>query len=96
VKVKLNSRAIASVLRGREVRAYLHSVADPIADAVRANPAIIRHNATVYTRDAETDRAVVDVVVDHPAGLALEGKYAVLSSAAQSAGLVVGEKDRSA
>lgn len=88
-KIKLDRQAIGRVLKGAEVRAHLHTVADPIASDVVRNPAVTRAGASVYTRDYETDRAVVAVTIDSAAGAGLEARYRLLRGAAEARGVKV-------
>lgn len=49
-------------------------------------------NATVTVAQFTTDRAIAVVRVNHPAGLALQAKYGILTKAAAAAGLEVTAK----
>lgn len=89
MKIKLDRAKIGQVLKGDELRAHLHRVADPIASEVRLNPVVVREGADVYTEDYETDRAVVAIMLDHEVGAGLEAKYKLLRGTAAAAGLEI-------
>lgn len=90
MKIKLNRARIGEVLKGDEVRDFLHKVADPIAAEVALNPAVTRtEDATVYTEDYTTDRAAVAVMLDSVNGVPLEARYRVIRGTAEAAGLRV-------
>lgn len=82
--VSLNHREIAAYLKSAEVRAALHTEAQRIATVARQHASILRHGAEVKVEDFTTDRAVVQVAIDHPAGVGIEGKYGVLAKAART------------
>lgn len=89
MSVKFNRAALTQLLHGEEMRRFLHDTADPIAASVRADPSVTRHGAEVKVQDWQTDRAVVQVGIDHPAGIGIEGKYHPLLNAARAAGVPV-------
>ena len=49
-------------------------------------------NARVTVKQFTTDRAIAVVMLDHPAGLALQAKYGILTRAAAAEGLEVTAK----
>lgn len=91
MSIRLNHAGIAKVLRSAPVHAMVDDLAAELASTVRANPNIVRHSAEVIAESYETDRAAAAVLIKHPAGLGIEGKHGVLTSAAAEAGITISE-----
>jgi hypothetical protein len=81
--IRLDSGGIWAMLKSAEVRRAVHEAAERIADRVRSDPAVVRHEVAddVNVRDYTTDRAVSVVAIAHPAGRGLEAKHGSLSKA---------------
>lgn len=86
--IELDHRAMEELLKGAEVRKALHELVDPIGAEVKARVGE-RDSTTVYVEDYESDRAVVQVVIDSPYGVGLEAKHGYMARAAAEAGLKV-------
>lgn len=88
IKVKLNSRGMADLLKGADVRRELTKRAESVLSAAQADPHDDSgdYEAGLHIEQAETDRAVVRVVSGDWKGHILEAKYGILSRALDSAG----------
>lgn len=82
--LKLDHRGLAAVLKSQGVKMEVHQAAEKIAAEVRASATVERHGigGDVVVRDYETDRAASSVTVEHPAGLAMQAKYGILTRSA--------------
>ena len=94
MKVKLNSRAMAQMLKSDKVRKWLHTHADPVAASASLAPEVTRNHAAVVTEDNTTDRATVTVEIKHANGVGIEAKHGTLSRAASNAGLPMRNKEK--
>lgn len=96
MKIKLDSKGMAEILRSAEVRGLVEEVADEVAGNMppltssSGEPIEVevyaRHDA-VLRRDKFGPRASAQVSIAHAAGRAIESKYGLLLTAAASAGL---------
>lgn len=101
-RVKLNSREIAARLKDEDVRKEVRSIAEQIKDYVEAQNIGVgdrdggRHEYPLPVKiDSQTtDRAREVVVLNHPAGQAVEAKHGVLVRGASAAGVEVRSKNR--
>jgi hypothetical protein len=88
--VKIDRAALGAILKGAEVRKHLREVAAPLVGAIEADPEISKlDGARVYLDDFETDRAVVQVIVEHSRASGTEAKFHPIWKAARNAGLRV-------
>lgn len=85
MRVDLNRRAIGEFIRGEQIRESLRTVAKSVESSAKGHPAVVRHEAEVSLEDYTTDRAVVAVMLNHPVGVGIEGKYGVLTRGASAA-----------
>lgn len=88
IRVKLNGRGMAELLKSADVRAELTSLAEPVLAAAIADPHDDTgdYEASLHIEQATTDRAVVRVVAsDWKAGI-LESRYGILANALDAAG----------
>ena len=87
-KVKLNSRGMADLLKGADVRAELTKRAERVLAAAQADPHDDSgdYEAGLHVQQATTDRAVVRVVSGDWKGHILESRYGILARALDSAG----------
>lgn len=83
-RVKVRSGALAQYLKSDDVRRLLASEADAIAARAQAD---LGSEYPVVRTSFTTDRAVEQVGIDHPAGVAIEIKRRPLRTAAASRGL---------
>jgi len=77
---------------GKILRETCAPAINQIATKVAANAAAdenLPDDATVTMRPFTTDRAIAVVRLNHPAGLAIQAKYGVLTKAAAAEGLEV-------
>ena len=88
MKIKLNSRGMADLLKGADVRAELTKRAERVLSAAQADPHDDSgdYEAGLHIQQATTDRAVVRVVSGDWKGHILEAKCGVLARALDSAG----------
>lgn len=91
VRVKLNRRGMRDLLRSEGVQAMLAGKAEAVAEQVEAagirvegTPGKVALPVTVDV-GAGTGRARARVILDHPAGIAVEAKHAVLASSIDAA-----------
>lgn len=91
--VKINRAALGEILKSAGVRDHLRNVAEPIAASLRTEPRLLKLGARVQLEDFETDRAVVQVVVEHAEAHAFEARYHMIRDAALAAGLRVDEEE---
>lgn len=82
-KITLDHDGVGQVLRSGEVRAAVSALARTVAGNV------VSHDRPVEVYDHVTDRAHSNVVIAHPAGMAMQAKYGTLTRAAAAAGLEV-------
>lgn len=80
----LDRAGVAQILRSDVVRGLVREAADDLADRARA-----ASDLPVTVTERTTDRAVVDVTIDHPAGAATQAKHGTLTRAAMASGLDV-------
>lgn len=92
-RVRLKSRGMRALLRSEEVQAVLGRKARAVADQVDAagirvegTPGRIPLPVTVAV-GAGKERARAAVILDHPAGAAVEAKHGVLTSSIDAARL---------
>ncbi len=90
VQIKLNSRGVRELLRSRAVVAALRQVAESIADQARAAGVRVEHvpgdiplPVTVRVHGGG-DRAIAQVILDHPSGIAVEAKHRLLGRSLDS------------
>lgn len=92
--VKINRAALGAILKGAEIRKHLREVAEPVAASVRADPDVAAlEGARVYLQDFTTDRAVVQVVVEHENATGNEAKKSSIWKAARNNGLRVDQAE---
>lgn len=87
--VKIRRAGVIEVLKSDKVRKEITSIAEAVADNVRSDEPIVRHNAEVKVEDYTTDRAASAVLIKHPVGMGIQAKYGTLTKAARSQGLQV-------
>lgn len=97
-RIKLNSTAIADVLKRRETHKAVNDLAYEIAKNVRAQGVTVgafkgkgEIPLPVTVFESTTDRARASVQITHPAGIAEQAKRGVLTKAAAQAGLKVND-----
>lgn len=99
-RVRLNSREIAARLKDDDVRAEIRVIADDMSAYVRGMNIRVgdrdrgprEYNLPVRIDHQTTDRAREVVVLNHPAGLAVEAKHSALTKAAAASGLEVRDR----
>lgn len=89
VKITLDHGGMAEMLKSGPVAGAVRDRAEFTAADARSNGSVQRHGVPVEVRSYTTDRAASSVTLAHAAGLPIEAKYGVLTSAAASAGLEV-------
>ena len=88
LSVRLNSSGIAAVLKSDDVRELVTGKAGAVAAAANANLGAAGHpEITAEVESYTTDRAAAQVVILHPAAMALQARYGILTRAAGEAGL---------
>lgn len=88
VKVELDHKGIAEVLKSEGARAAVHGLAEKIADEVRAAD----DSLDVVVDDYTTDRAAASVTIRDQRGRLLQVRDGILTRAASAAGLEVRER----
>lgn len=90
-RVRLDSSGIRSILKSPEIAAAVHREAEDIADALRADDAIVRNELVgrVLVDGYVTDRAASSVTIGHPAGIPIQAKHGSLTRAAERTGHTV-------
>jgi hypothetical protein len=91
-RVRLYSGGMVAMLKQIEVRREIDRLALQVG--VEVESSIAPWGMSVDVDSYTTDRAAAAVVITHAGGLAVEGKYGVLTRAAQSLGLRIGKKRR--
>lgn len=89
VKIKLDSKGIAEILKSAGFAALVAEKAAEVEAIVSAHESVRRHEMPVERDAYETDRAAEEVTIAHPGGLGVEAKYGALVKAAHEAGLDV-------
>lgn len=84
VKVTLDSAGMEEMLKSAPVAAAVMAEAEKVANAVRADPNVLRHEMQddVITGPLTTDRAVAYITIAHAGGMGMEAKHGTLSRAA--------------
>lgn len=80
----LDRAGVGQIAKSDGVRRVVQRAADKVASHASAAT-----DYPVTMTGRTTDRAVVDVTIAHPAGLAAQAKHGVLTRAASAAGLEV-------
>ena len=80
----LDRSGIAQILKSDVVRGLVREAANDLADRARSAT-----DLPITVTERTTDRAVVDVTIDHPAGAATQAKHGTLTRAAMTSGLDV-------
>jgi hypothetical protein len=88
-RIRLDRGGMAAMLKSAPVGAAVASLAQGVAEAVRADAAVQRNGLPVEVRRYTTDRAAAAVSIAHPAGLPVEAKHGSLTRAAAGRGLTV-------
>lgn len=93
-KVRLDHRALESLLKSSDVRKYVNDAAEQVADRVRQQGIEVEGipgdiDLPVKVVEQTTDRARASVVLAHPSGIAVQAKHGSLSKAAAAEGLEV-------
>lgn len=99
-RVRLNGREIEARLKDDDVREAIREKADDMAAYIRGmnirvgdrNGGPREYNLPVKVDHQTTDRAREVVVLDHPAGAAVEAKHSALTKAAAASGLEVRDR----
>jgi hypothetical protein len=98
-RVKLNHAGIAAILKGGEMHAVIAAKTEEVADHVRDAAGTVgafkgsgEIDVPVTSKVVTTDRAHGIVTLAHPAGVAVQAKYGLLTRAASAAGLQVKTK----
>ncbi|MBM7771729.1 hypothetical protein JOD54_001933 [Actinokineospora baliensis] len=89
---ELDRDGVAEILRGPELAAAVHELADQVATAARAQGHTVTSGEPLPVEvvdDPAPDRAGTTVAVRHPAGVGMEAHHGVLTRAAVAAGLDV-------
>jgi hypothetical protein len=91
VTVKLNPLGVVGVLNSQPVRSMVDGAAEKVAGNVRDQGHQVHGGGElpVEVSSYTTDRAAAAVVLTHPAGIAMQAKYGVLTKAAADEGLEV-------
>lgn len=100
VRVELDEKGIAALLRSGGMRSAVDEAANAIAENVRNQDIKVGDrdggpyevDLPVTVTDSTTDRAKARVTLAHPAGLAVQAKHGSLTKAAAQAGLDVRER----
>lgn len=92
--VVLDRAGMRLMLQSIPVRMEITKISNRIADQVRTDPAIIRHNAEVEVEHYTTDRAASAVLIKDAVGMGIEAKYAPLKRGALFFGLQVKSKKK--
>ncbi len=87
-RVRIRSAGARAVLQSAAVRKALREAAQPVRRAAELRAADY-DDAFVEVEDYTTDRAVVQVVLDHPKATQIEAKYGTLKASALASGLDV-------
>jgi len=95
--VKLNHAAIGAFAKSAEMAAVMGELADKVAANVHSqgikvgdrNGGPREIELPVKIVHGTTDRARATVILDHPAGIAVQAKHGALTKAASEAGLQV-------
>ena len=98
--MKIDRAGIGAIAKGAEMKALIGRLADEVAGNVREQGIKVgdrdggRHeyDLPVTTETTVTDRARGRVIINHPAGQAVQAKHGALTKAASEAGMEV--KDR--
>lgn len=96
-KVQLNHAGIAAILKSGEMHSFIETATEAVAQAVRDQGIKVGAfkgghgdiDLPVIAKVITTDRAHGSVLINHPAGIAVQAKHGVLTKAASSAGLQV-------
>src|SRR5690349_21314040 len=94
-KVRLNHAGIAALLKSPDLHKLVNDTADRVADNVRSqgikvgdvDGGPLERELPVRVVPQTTDRARAQVVLAHPAGLAVQAKHGALTKAAAAEGL---------
>jgi hypothetical protein len=89
MKTKLDRGGMAAMLKSGEVAEAVQGLALDVADNADGFETSKGEPVPVTTSFYTTDRAAAAVTLAHPAGMPLQAKYGVLTSAAAEAGLEV-------
>lgn len=92
VKIRLDHKGIAALLKSAEFAAAVDVKAAEVEAIVSAHESIRRHEMPVEMGSYETDRSAAEVVIAHAGGLGVQGKYGALTKAAEAVGLEVTEE----
>lgn len=92
--VKLDSGGIGALLKSGAMHDLVQSVAEEVAENARAQGVMVdgvpgTTPLPVEVSMTTTDRARANVVLAHPAGIAVQAKHGALTKAAGAAGLGV-------
>jgi hypothetical protein len=91
-ELRLDHAGMAQVLNSGGVQGAVRAAASGVAGAARGHHSVVRNTVPVkvvpyMTSGMRSDRGGQRVSLAHAAGMAIEGKYGVLSSAAAARGL---------
>lgn len=96
VQFHMSHEGMAEILRGAEMAAAVHEAAAAVAANLDGQDFTAHSGAedsgpqlSAELEDTITDRARTDVVVKHPAAMAMQAKFGVFTKAAAAAGLEV-------
>lgn len=97
MSVKLDTTSLGAFLKSQQMREMTREAADQIADQVNSEGITVgafrggtgEIPLPVQVVSETTDRAAATVVLAHPAGVAAQAKYGVLTKAASAVGLEV-------
>lgn len=95
--IKLDGDGIEAVLKSVGMRALVNATAEKIADNVRSLNIEVGDRdggarelpLPVKVKSSTTDRAHAEIILAHPAGIAVQAKHGALTKAASQAGLEV-------
>lgn len=90
-EVRLNHAGVAAILKSAAAHAAVDKLAEQVADNARSQGRKVAsgEDLPVEVTSYTTDRASASVTLAHPAGIAMQAKYGVLTRAAAEAGLEV-------
>jgi len=99
IKFDMNHAAFARILKSAAMHRVVAAATEQIADNVRSQGITVgaftgndQIDLPVKTEVTTTDRAHGSVMINHPAGIAVEAKHGALSKAAAAAGHSVKSK----
>ena len=89
--VRLDSNGIGDLLKSSAMRSAVDKAANAVAENARDQGHTVESGEAlpVTVTSYTTDRAAASVALAHPAGVAMQAKYGVLTKAASDAGMEV-------